>query len=418
VSYSDSCGLESVFPEQGASTRPNATAPDAPSVLLMGFYGRGNFGDDLMCYSLAEFLMRDGRYRVSVVSSDLAAYQDLAAMGIPVIPRDTGTVISALSKTNILCQGGGTIFHDSYKGKHLFHHWVNLSKWALLFWIARLRGVQVVILGAGVGPLQHRISRWITRLAFAACTAIGVRDQASVREMKRLSTKKPYEPGFDLAALSFSPPAPSVTAHSATGTQRVLGVSACSLTPFLGDSALNERYWHTMGDALNRFVQANSVRVVFFSLFTGGSSESDDTVVDLIVSRLPREFVYPRYSYQGDVGAYTALFGQCDWFLGTKFHAALAAYIAGCECAIVSYNRKMTDLAEEISLPPARRVPADQVQPVEAWLNVLNSFSHEECLPGMLDRAEARRRAIQAADAVLDRVRGKQVFLKAVQNAR
>jgi polysaccharide pyruvyl transferase WcaK-like protein len=406
-----------VFPGQEKKTRSKAATLEAPSVLLMGFYGRGNYGDDLMCCSLAEFLIQDGRYRVSVVSSDVNAYQRLANKGVPIVSRGVGSVVSALSKTQILCQGGGTNFHDSYKGKHLFRHWLNLSKWTLLFWIARLKGVQVVVLGAGVGPLRHPISRWITRTAFAACTVIAVRDQASVDELKKISMKIPYESGFDLAALSFSPSVPSAATDRTRRIQRVLGISACSLTPFLRDSALNERYWHTLGDALNCFMQATSVRVVFFSLFTGESSESDDLVIDLIASRLPKGHDYTRHSYQGDVGAYTALFGQCDWFLGTKFHAALAAYIAGCECAIVSYNRKMTDLAKEIGLPPDRRVPADRIQPVEVWLDLLNSFSHEECVPSLLDRTEAKRRAMQAVEAALDRTGGSQVSLEAAANA-
>lgn len=377
----------------------------APSILLIGFFGRGNFGDDLMCSSLADYLMRDGRYRVTIATSDTNAYGSLAEKGCCIIPRNFRNVFLVLSRAQILCQGGGTIFHDSYKGKYLLRYWLNLMQWTLLFWIARMKDVQVIIVGAGVGPFRHRLSRWIARVAFAACTAIGIRDQASVEELKKLRTRAPYEVGFDLAALAAPAGARACAAESSTHGPKVLGISACSLTPFLGDARVNEQYWQTMGDALARFTQENPVRLMFFSLFTGESSESDDTVTDIIVSRLPASLVYERHSYRGDVEDYGALFDHCDWFLGSKFHGALAAYLSGCECAIVSYNRKMTDLADEIGLAAERRVAANKLQSMEVWLDVLRSFSPPRNFAGMLDRTEGRRRAQQGVEAVLERVR-------------
>jgi polysaccharide pyruvyl transferase WcaK-like protein len=395
------------MPDASSHGHKEAGLP-APSVLLMGFYGLGNFGDDLMCDSLARHLMRGGRYQVTIACGNMHAYSHLAALGCRLIPRNLRSVLSAMPQTQVLCQGGGTIFHDSYRGKHLVLYWRNLAKWAALFWMARLKGVQVVIAGAGVGPVRHPVSRWLTRCAFAACTAIGVRDVASVAELKKLKTKTPHKLGFDLAALAAPGGARSnAAARAAAGNSpqepKVLGVSACSLTPYLGDAALNLRYWQTLGDALASFAQETPVRLIFFSLFTGNSSESDDTATDVIVSRLPPDLACQRHGYQGSVEDYRALFDQCDWFLGTKFHAALAAYLAGCECAIVAYNRKMTDLADEIGLAAERRVAADGVQSEQVWLQVLRSLQQPQTNV-LLDAAEARRRAQESVEAVLQAV--------------
>ncbi len=358
----------------GKEFRLDEPASPTPSVLLMGFYGRGNYGDDLMCTALADTLLHAG-YRVFVVSSDTASFANLRAKAVTVIPRKLSNVISALRKTKVLCQGGGTNFHDSYQGKYLVRQWKNLMMWTGLFWVARMLGVRVIILGAGMGPLRHPVSRAITRLACAACTAVGVRDQASVDELKSLGTRTYFELGFDLAAL---PSPAAISPEWQQNTVGVLGVSACSLTPFLGDAQLNREYWQTLGDALAQFVARTPVKIIFFSLFTGASSESDDAVIDMIVARLPQGTLFDRYSYHGDVEAYGALFSKCNWFLGTKYHALLSAYLAGCSCAVVSYNRKMTDLAEDIRLPLDRRVSADKVQPVRRWLQVLESLTQKE----------------------------------------
>ena len=145
-------------------------AEDEPttSILLIGFYGRANFGDDLMCSSLANFLSQNRNYSISVVSGHSnSEHLDIGRGSF--VARDARAILAALSDTDILCQGGGTIFHDSYFGIYRFRYWINLIQWAILFWIARLRGARVVMVGAGVGPLRHIVSRCIARVAFAAC---------------------------------------------------------------------------------------------------------------------------------------------------------------------------------------------------------------------------------------------------------
>ncbi len=371
----------------------------------MGFYGRGNFGDDLMCVSLADYLSRVDDAPVVVASSDVHAYADLERKGITIVPRHWKSLWSILSQTRVLCQGGGTHFHDSYQGKHLPGHWLNLAKWGAVFWIARLKGVRVVLLGVGVGPLRHLLSRLITRIALAACSAIGVRDEASCLELKRIGSNIPLALGFDLAALSFSS---SPRVSNCESSTRVLGISACSLTPFLGDAELNRQYWRIMGEALAAFTQANRIQLEFFSLFTGDSSESDDTVVDLIVSQLGPGATYRRHRYNGERDHFTELFQGCDWFIATKFHAAISAYLAGCECAIVSYNRKMIDLANEMHLPQERCVDAGNLQPTATWLRLFESLSRRQTSASLLDRAEAQRRAQQAVEQVIECPQSKQ----------
>jgi polysaccharide pyruvyl transferase WcaK-like protein len=382
-------------PEQPLASQDSETS----SILLMGFYGRGNFGDDLMCTALAGHLV-DAGYAVNVASSAPDAFSGLKAKGVTVIPRSLRNVIRALSTTTILCQGGGTNFHDSYQGRYLLRQWLNLWMWTMLFWIARIMGVQVIILGAGMGPLRHPVSRWITRMACAACTAIGVRDRASIDELRRLGTNTYFELGFDLAALTGIGSEQRVPRPDYS---EVLGVSACSLTPFLGDPQQNRDYWERMGDALALFVRSRPVRVVFFSLFTGSSSESDDAIIDVIAARMPEGAALERHSYCGDVESYSSLFNQCDWFLGTKYHAALSAYLAGRPCAVISYNRKMTDLAEEIRLPLSWRVSADKVQPLLKWLNVLESLTGNGITGIVLARSAARQRACETVARVLAR---------------
>ena len=69
---------------------------------------------------------------------------------------------------------------------------------------------------------------------------------------------------------------------------------------------------------------------------------------------------------------------------------------------MISYNRKLTDFADEIGLTKDRRVAADKVQTVETWLTVLRSLAEETFDSGLLRRTEAASRAEQCLNTVLN----------------
>lgn len=182
---------------------------------------------------------------------------------------------------------------------------------------------------------------------------------------------------------------------------KVLAISACSLTEFLGSQKLNEEYWSSLADALTIFNREQSFQVVLLSLFTGTSSAGDDTAATLIASRLPPGLVVQRRRYCGRVKEFSAEFDDCDWFLCTKFHAAVAAYLAGRNLVVITYNRKVSDFADEINLPSDRRVPANAPQTRDVWLSALRSLAKYDIGGRLLDQHEAGDRARGAAVRVL-----------------
>lgn len=121
-------------------------------VFIMGFYGRLNFGDDVMARALS-------RHIVSVTDADVAVAADgdyiadaLSAPRIRVVPRKLTSILGELVHCDVLIQGGGTIFHDSYVGAARRRYCLNLAAWLVLFSLARLLGSRVLVLGAWIGP--------------------------------------------------------------------------------------------------------------------------------------------------------------------------------------------------------------------------------------------------------------------------
>lgn len=370
------------------------------TVLLCGFYGRNNFGDDLMALSLAKLLLEEKGLYLLISTSDPAPFASLPRSHVSFIPRTARALAGHLGAVDILLQGGGSIFHDAYEGRSRFPYWINLMSWTALFILARLRGVQVVVAGAGIGPFHSAIPRAISRAAFAQCRAVGVRDQASCTSFQEIHCHTPLLRGRDLAILSSN--AFRSSARLAA-KRKVLGISVCSLSPYFVGDDIDKKYWSTLASALTQFSAEHDCEIVFFSLYTGrGLTSEDDQVSDIIIPLLPKHIPVRRCSYQSNPEEYIAHFEKCDWFIATKYHAAVTAWLADCDLAIIPYHRKLTDFADEIGLPQSRRMVAhDQVAP-ETWLALLLSFARSEKPAGLLPPLEAMQQTRACVFSVLD----------------
>lgn len=383
------------------SCEPTAGEAESQQVLvtLVGFYGRGNFGDDAMGRALIGFLVQELGVSVRILTSDPNVYADLAAP-VDVVQFSAASVVRSAFDSDVICQGGGTHFHDSYTGIRTVRHWWNLLKWAGLFWLSRACGAKVVMVGAGVGPLGRRISRWISGAALSACNSICVRDQASAALVLTLSNRVPCHVGFDLAGLD-APNFPSTVKPPAT--IRSVAICPCSLSEFSHAKHHDERYWAPLADALAILHRDNPIRIIFLCLFSGCSAVPDSAIARLIADRLPIGVPIEFRVYQGQLDQFFGEFSGDHAFLCSKYHSAVAAYLAKRKFAVIGYNKKVMDFADEIHLDADLRIKTHEPQPSTLWLTVLRKLlAQKGPCPATMPVELARNKARQAVLRVFD----------------
>jgi polysaccharide pyruvyl transferase CsaB len=330
--------------------------------LLIGFYGRGNFGDDLMLHALVAWIR-------SSVASSVSVFCDrpqvLEGVGAGHVKRGIFSLIVAVARCDVLVQGGGTIFHDSYEGRHLRRYWVNLFLYGCIFLIARLFGKPVVLLGSGIGPIRHEMSRRICRFALRRVAFFQVRDVASVRELEALGVQtRNIAAAHDLSVL-----AESQTRSAMLDPTRTIGISLCDLTPFERPGAVYS--WSALSDALNTLSEQCEFRVVLLSCFTGSSSVSDGDISRDFVSRLNGKIPVCHVEYSNSPDAFKVEIGRCEYLVATRFHACVAGYLVGVPVVAVAYNRKVTDFCDAVGLDANQVVSLSESQCSERWLGAL-----------------------------------------------
>lgn len=168
------------------------------TVLICGYYGFDNAGDDAVLYGIITSLHSiDPSIRIRIFSNQPAKTSALFAL--PAINRwSFAAIYSEIRKADLVILGGGTLLQDRTSLRSPLYY-LGITKLAKLF------RKPVFYYGQGFGPIVHTFSKWMIRWIVNRVDAITVRDDASGEEMRAYGvTKAPIHVTAD-PALTIDP---------------------------------------------------------------------------------------------------------------------------------------------------------------------------------------------------------------------
>ncbi len=142
-------------------------------VILLGYYGFGNLGDELLCEASLRLLESCGvpRQRVAVLSASPSECKK--KYGVRAFDRwSLRDIWRACATAKSLLLGGGGLFQDSTSARSCFYYYAAVR-------IARTAGLAIWAEGQSVGPLGGRAASRLAKRAFSACRHVSVRDESS-----------------------------------------------------------------------------------------------------------------------------------------------------------------------------------------------------------------------------------------------
>jgi polysaccharide pyruvyl transferase CsaB len=185
------------------------------NLLLAGYFGAGNLGDDAVLLGFIQGLGNTG-HNLTVMSGSPDEMHRI--YGVDTIDRrDPNAFKRALETADVLVFPGGSIFQDSSSVKSVAYYG-NLVKQA------KSKGKKIVFLGQGVGPLTTFLGKRWAASAFSMADAIGVRDPGSMTTLKELGVKTPIRVTADLAFL-LPKPAENDGVGFGVGGMKAVGIS-------------------------------------------------------------------------------------------------------------------------------------------------------------------------------------------------
>ncbi|MDD4160360.1 MAG: polysaccharide pyruvyl transferase CsaB [Synergistaceae bacterium] len=143
-------------------------------VLLAGYYGFGNLGDELLAEACVRLLERNGvsRERIAILSADPECSKE--SLRIRAFNRwNISDIYKALKDSKTILFGGGGLFQDKTSLRSCMYYW-------FLIQMARFCQVKIWAVGQSLGPINTAAGAFFTRMAFSVCSYRNVRNRSSL----------------------------------------------------------------------------------------------------------------------------------------------------------------------------------------------------------------------------------------------
>ena len=153
-------------------------------VLIAGYYGFGNLGDDLLLKAIVqEIRQADPEGEITALSARPA--ETGRGFGVRAICRtDPLGLLRELRRCGLLLFGGGTLLQDATSHRSLGYYLSLLS-------LARRMGKPVMLYAQGIGPLLHPSDQRRVARALEQVQTITLRDRDSDALLRKMGVKKP-----------------------------------------------------------------------------------------------------------------------------------------------------------------------------------------------------------------------------------
>ncbi len=154
-------------------------------VLLCGYYGYGNMGDDML---LRRSALRARRTYPALGVCALSAHGsvDSAKFGIRCVNRwCLPHVMKEIGEAELVVFGGGTLLQNSTSRRSLWYY-------LFIIFYAAYRGRAVELWGNGIGEIEGRLTRLLVARALSVCRRIGLRDAYSLRAARALGARHAF----------------------------------------------------------------------------------------------------------------------------------------------------------------------------------------------------------------------------------
>ena len=159
------------------------------SIILSGYYGFDNTGDEAVMYSIIESLRKETKSNIVVLSNN--PKKTASTYNVGAVNRwNYKEIISAIRKCDILISGGGSLLQDITGYKSVIYY---LS----IVLIAKLFRKKVVFYAQGIGPVSVKFNRLLIKWIVNKVDFISVRDEKSKRELIKMGIKKPIDVVID-----------------------------------------------------------------------------------------------------------------------------------------------------------------------------------------------------------------------------
>lgn len=290
-------------------------------VLISGYYGFNNFGDE----GILEVLIK----KLKSLNADITVFskdpkKTSQTHKVNAIPSFSYfNLKKEIKKCDVLISGGGSLLQDATSLKSLVYYLYIINT-------ALKLNKKVIIFAQGIGPIKSKIGQFFAKRILRQCDLVTVRDEKSLFLLRGWGIKCELvcDPLFDLALVGSNP-------------SNKVGIQLRSF------KTLNEKLLHKLAHQVIKDFARQKIEIFSFQdsldlevcrQFDRILHSIDPLVRTEIINNQTSKEILQRIS-------------QLDYMIAMRFHACLVALKYGIKTLGICYDEKVDKLAQEAKIP-------------------------------------------------------------------
>lgn len=288
-------------------------------VLISGYYGFDNFGDEAILGILLEKL-KD--CNVTIMTADPRKTFD--TYGVPTIYSFSyDLVMKELARCDVLISGGGSLLQNVTSNASLLFY-------TMIIRFALMMQKEVMIFAQGIGPIKGFWANFITRGVLKGCKYISVRDEKSKKLLDKWKIKSNLvcDPVYSLEVSN-----PERTPRIGIQLRRFE-----TLTDELFDNIVKQVRNRFYNREIDLLCLQDEVDAGISAVFINKLLAVEPNIRIRLVKGLNNKQIIEKIS-------------QYDCMIAMRYHACLVAAKYGVKTLAIAYDPKVRILADELGLP-------------------------------------------------------------------
>ncbi len=316
-------------------------------VIVSGYYGFNNTGDEAIMLSMHENIRQMGKnYQVTILSNKPEETKE--KYGIHAVHRfDIFEVYKGLKKSDVLLSGGGSLLQDSTSTRSLLYY-LSINAWA------KMMGKKVMLYANGIGPVSGQRNRWLVKQVVNRADLITLREENSYDELLSMGVqeKKCFvtaDPVFTMEG---------ITAKQSKALLEAEGIPMDK--PFVMVSVRN---WKDIAEFLSKFaslcdeiIRRQERNIVFLCM----QIPNDITVSERVRRAMKEKAYILKHSYTPY--EVMGMIREADFILSMRLHTLIFAAKQKVPLIGFVYDPKIEYYLEKLNMPSAGKISSFDVE--------------------------------------------------------
>lgn len=316
-------------------------------IIIHGFYGHGNLGDDLILLSIFSEINRIPGISIKVFCTnpkEINKLYSIEGINSAIVYFNVFQIvrqIKALLKCDLFILGGGGLLKDYGKSSK------SLKKWFYWLRIAQILRKKTVLLAVGVENIRYSKSKEILKKYLKKVDLITVRDEDSENILRKL--------GINNNIKVISDPSILLTNQEINSKKELSKPPKIIISvrhwydegKYIKDLNLNENFLKVLSKVVDYLIEKYNAKIYFIPMRIIPYDDDRKVAKDIVLESKYKDFV-TRYTSSLGVNELLDLLSDCDLVIGMRLHSLIIASSLGIPIIALEYMPKIKGFMKSI----------------------------------------------------------------------